>query len=383
MHPITHDPHVYMNSENSQKMDYPGKSAHFVLDPKKWIFSKKGNWEYHAEDFDLVRCLEFCSATEDSLFNRCAILGNKDGSVRIMVGFQTRHAQTIIAYFKKNHLCEHIEFQTYEGVCGYKTQSNEENKNLIKILMEHNQFPEEYLSLVCEMMEKGDWISVTPTTTNEKDPIGNTQVIFVEVNSILIEQVKHELLLNETRMIHLNRILDFRIPKQHIEKMIDKLIKEFINELKVEGISQKEYSEIHHSEQLTKQLQQQEQLIHKLQTYLTPILSDKAKDFMYKAYEIALRSLSNKDLVVVIQFNRFIQDFFSIKGAKNMEDMVAIHDTLKKFKDLVVFADSQIQWDQLYKFLYSIMIFYRNTGQLFKFIQSDEKLENVTKRRKY
>lgn len=118
---------------------FPGKSANFAL--------SNGNLnDNDSYDGYFRRCLTFSSQTEGSLFKKMGFSESRNNRIFIDVYFNKENADLVSDYFLK---CG-IKLNEYNNKFGFY-QSNKVTTNvLFKILIMHNELPEEYISLIRE-----------------------------------------------------------------------------------------------------------------------------------------------------------------------------------------------------------------------------------------
>lgn len=118
---------------------FPGKSANFVLSDGDWISRDKTG-------MNLKRYLEFSSKTSGSFFKKVTFLGYEDNKIRISVDFNKYNKNLISDYFLK---CG-IEIDRIEKDRGTYFSNKLTTKLLFKIIMMHNELPEEYIPVIRE-----------------------------------------------------------------------------------------------------------------------------------------------------------------------------------------------------------------------------------------
>lgn len=126
-----------------EEMSYPGKSAKFI--------HKSGNWLLYNSGGNLCRKISFISCTENSLINKFHLLGYKNGSVKISMGFSTENYNIIKKYLKQFDIILSDVFDE----TSYISRDHEQLKMIFKILAKNNEIPDPYFNMIRDIVIKG------------------------------------------------------------------------------------------------------------------------------------------------------------------------------------------------------------------------------------
>lgn len=146
---------AFGGTSETPSVPYPGKRASFVLE--------KGNdWGYTPTiRNELVRKLCFVNTTEGSLLKRVHFLGYSIGEIKLQVIVRKN-----ITQFKDYLALRGIENYIVDKNVFVSKQSG--ISNLIKHILDNNDFPEAQLDLIKKLANCIDWRKVTPVTEEEQ-----------------------------------------------------------------------------------------------------------------------------------------------------------------------------------------------------------------------
>jgi len=139
------------NESKEDKIPFPGAGAQFV-----WT---SGHWTYY--NSSIVKFLKFKSITKDSLFTEVQILGYKSGDVLIKVHFREVDKKIAGKYLAESG----VLIKNLDVNFGYYISNLYDTKLLFDILVKHNEFPADKLSLIRSIV--GDSDHVKPVDKSE------------------------------------------------------------------------------------------------------------------------------------------------------------------------------------------------------------------------
>ncbi|MBA2728471.1 MAG: hypothetical protein H0U49_09915, partial [Parachlamydiaceae bacterium] len=132
---------------------YPGEKGKFEL--------IEGNWEPFSPNKDLCRKMVFHCTNSNSLLKEINVLGYIQGEVRITIEFDTKSSLDVKKYFGGKGI---NLYSIYMSAGMLKTQSKEETQAFFKELIANNEFPEDQLIKMKEIMVTCE---IEPTITGQ------------------------------------------------------------------------------------------------------------------------------------------------------------------------------------------------------------------------
>lgn len=160
--------------------NYPGTVSKYIVVPESWVVSPRGDWEYYPANH-LDRCLEFIAMKADALFRRIVLLGNQDGSLRILVECASSDISKVKDFFLHHGIGKGaLTTESIKDMVGYKTRSDEETVALYNLLFQFNAFEPAHRVLTDKLIQGKDWRKVTPLPIPLPSPVPHPRAFFFQ-----------------------------------------------------------------------------------------------------------------------------------------------------------------------------------------------------------
>lgn len=154
---------VSAQSEPERCISYPWPRARFVSVGSWWTVC-------NSEETPLIRTLGFWTRTTSSVFQKISLLGYRDGSIAICVEFDRENKDRLLSFFDQLGVSidRNMDTQSTWAI-------NNDIRIVFAVLARNNTFQETEIGLMSQIIEAGDWTTITPLRPEE-------QIIITPVN---------------------------------------------------------------------------------------------------------------------------------------------------------------------------------------------------------